>query len=255
MLGMTKDRFAGRQQRFRKGQRTASRAALGVAGAVAATAAAVGVAGYAGKADASTVIFSWRDLMSWSDLQTIQNYTDFSHINSFTVNGSTPNDNNYELGGFISSGGGLVPVAYLKNSMYSSYKDILKGEYDRATLGIGAQPTSWIAVHKKAIDTSTGKHYIGILDGSNFTIALANEFLGTDEIEFNGIPGDYTQMPVTTTSGTLQIPSVNIIPEPATAAIVLGGLGAAVLAKPVARAVGRAGKAVKDLVGKVLGRD
>ncbi|MGB2613926.1 MAG: PEP-CTERM sorting domain-containing protein, partial [Phycisphaerae bacterium] len=141
----------------------------------------------------------------------------------FTVTGATPTDVYYELGGFISSGGGLIPVAFLKNN-YVSDPGYISGAYDRATLGVGAYPTSWIAVHKIAIDPGTGNPYIGILDGSNFTIASGNEFWGTDEIEFNGILGDYAQMPATTTSGTLQIPSINITPEPGTLALLAGGV-------------------------------
>jgi len=111
----------------------------------------------------------------------------------------------------------------LKNNSVT-YKSLLTGAYDRATLGVGAYPTSWIAIHKSAIDPGTGDHYIGILDGSNFTIAVENEFWGTNEIEFNGILGDYTQMPATTASGTLQIATINITPEPGTLALLAGGV-------------------------------
>ncbi|HUS44907.1 MAG TPA: PEP-CTERM sorting domain-containing protein [Phycisphaerae bacterium] len=194
------------------------------AAAVAAIAVALAVAGHAGNAEAATVIFSWEDLMGLSDLQDIRNFDDsLNVVNDFTVIGTIPTDGFYELGGFISSGGGLVPVAYLKN-FASPYTGFLGGAYDRATLGIGAYPTSWIAVHMNAIDPGTGDPYIGILDGSNFTIAAANEFWGTDEIEFNGILDDYAQMPATTTSGTLQIPSINITPEPGTLALLAGGV-------------------------------
>ena len=190
-----------------------------LAAAVAAIAVALAFASHAGKAEAATVIFSWEELMPGIDLQSIKNNV----AKDFTVTGATPTDVYYELGGFISSGGGLIPVAFLKNN-YVSDPGYISGAYDRATLGVGAYPTSWIAVHKIAIDPGTGNPYIGILDGSNFTIASGNEFWGTDEIEFNGILGDYAQMPATTTSGTLQIPSINITPEPGTLALLAGGV-------------------------------
>ena len=115
-------------------------------------------------------------------------------------------------------------MAYLRIASSLGY-GCLYGDYDRATLGVGAYPTSWIAIHKNAIyPPGTGKNYIGILDGGNLTIAVGNEFWGTNEIEFNGVLGDYAQMPATTTSGTLQIPSINITPEPGTLALLAGGV-------------------------------
>jgi hypothetical protein len=220
--------FEARSQRFRDNQRESSRLAR-TAALTGAAVAGVAVLGSARTAKAD-LVYSWRDLMNASS-----GWQNISAYDVLTLNGNFPTKNNIDIGGFSNDGGGnLIVTGYLRN-IDPNYKGDLSGSFDRDYLGIGGKPQSWLAVEKNAIDSGTGKAYIGDLNTSTgvLTIDSLNRTWDMTQMEINGISGvaGAAEMPGCTYTGTLTAPSVNLVPEPASGLVMAIGLAAAGIAR------------------------
>jgi hypothetical protein len=198
-------------------------------------ASALGLTSQAG----ADMIYSFRDLFSSSDAQNVRNYDNDLNIYDFSVDGKTPGNYNYDLGGLSFDSNGFNVTAYLKNNEFQNggYSQVLTGAFDRGYLGVGGKPDAWIAVEKNAVD-EYGVPYIGETIGDALVIAEGNRFwstfdLGGEEggINFNGQLNAYEQVSGCTSSGEIILTnSTDLIPEPTTSAVLLGA-GALALAK------------------------
>ena len=198
------------------------------------TATVAGLALAAAKVADAAIIYSFRDLMDLSDIQSVRNYdSSYNITGEFTDNGETPTEQNYDFGGFSDVEGGAIVSAYMDNNDFLGAPGYLNGIYDREHLGVGGRPDWWMAVQKNAL--FEGTPYIGETVGGSLNIASGNNVWLNGFIEYDGVAGASIQMPGCTDSGTLEIQnSINLVPEPTTM-VTLGLMGAAALGGRVKR--------------------
>jgi len=178
------------------------------------------VLGGAEVARAGTTIGSFSELMGSNTPQIINNSPNYD----FTVEGATPTLD-YHFG-FLNNGGYVV--GYLDNS-HPVIKDRLSGLYngdptppvDADALAVGEKPVDAVCIEDTDADG-----IIGELSGGIFTVDAGDRWWGTNIIEFNGVEGGISEMPAYTgTSDTLTIPSINLVPEPGSIALMIFGAG------------------------------
>ena len=218
--------FAKKQESFRNTQRENSKLALGLG------AGATGVLALVGQARA-TIIHDFGELMEPG--YTAQSLTNAPNYD-FTVEGQTP-ILDYHFG-FLDSSGHVV--GYLNS--YPGYPDYLTGAYNGDPSGtnpnvlhVGEKPANAIV-----IEDTNENGVIADLTAGNLTIDAGDRLWLTNDIEFNSVQGGISEMRAYTGSGTLTVPSINLIPEPLTLSII--AIGAAMML----------GRKAKGLVGKLI---
>ena len=194
--------FAKKQESFRNTQRENSKLALGLG------AGATGVLALVGQARA-TIIHDFGELMEPG--YTAQSLTNAPNYD-FTVEGQTP-ISDYLTGAYNGDPSGTNPNV----------------------LHVGEKPANAIV-----IEDTNENGVIADLTAGNLTIDAGDRLWLTNDIEFNSVQGGISEMPAYTGSGTLTVPSINLIPEPLTLSII--AIGAAMML----------GRKAKGLVGKLI---